>query len=310
MGARVATWEVRQGTGTRSGKATAAKIAATVMFGAGGLAAILGVAIAITANRQVLGAHELLGDVSVLALWALAFIAARSGVSKPGAWAAAGAGLVVFAFVGLQRMALGPTGHLISQVLHVASSVGMLAIGGVLARAAMRRERAPGSVTQPKLAEAAHAFLGNRRIAVTGVSRTASSGHGANVVYRRLRERGYAVYAVNPNAESVEGDRAYPDLRSIPGGVDAVVIATRPAHAIETMRECAELGIGYAWMHRGVGGTSVSPEATAWGRAHGIAVIDGGCPLMFAPVADPAHKAMRFALSLGGRLPRQVPARA
>ena len=93
-----------------------------------------------------------------------------------------------------------------------------------------------------KIKEAASEFLANKRVAVTGVSRHPKN-HGSNVVYKRLRERGYEVFAVNPNAEQVEGDRCYHDLRSIPDGVDAVVIATRPEIAEETMRECAELGI-------------------------------------------------------------------
>jgi predicted CoA-binding protein len=97
--------------------------------------------------------------------------------------------------------------------------------------------------------DAAGEFLANRRIAVTGVSRKPEN-HGGNVVYKRLRERGYEVFAVNPNADEVEDDRAYHDLRSIPGGVDAVVIATRPETAEATMRECAELGIKHVWMHR------------------------------------------------------------
>jgi hypothetical protein len=62
-------------------------------------------------------------------------------------------------------------------------------------------------------------------------------------VYQRLRERSYEVFAVNPNANEVDGDRCYHDLQSIPGGVDAVVIATRPEIAEETMRECADLAI-------------------------------------------------------------------
>ena len=78
---------------------------------------------------------------------------------------------------------------------------------------------------------------------------------------QRLRERGYEVFAVNPNADEVEGDRCYHDLGSIPGGVEAVVIGTRPETAEETMRECVELGIGHVWMHRGPGAGSVSGTA-------------------------------------------------
>jgi uncharacterized protein len=151
--------------------------------------------------------------------------------------------------------------------------------------------------------EAAAEFLAHKRVAVTGVSRTPKT-HGSNTVYRRLRERGYEVFAVNPNADEVEGDRAYKDLTSIPGGVDAVVIATRPDYAEGTMHECAALGIKHVWMHWGGGGTSVSPAATEYGRQHGITVIDGGCPLMFEPTADFGHKVMRRMLA--GRVPKQV----
>lgn len=151
--------------------------------------------------------------------------------------------------------------------------------------------------------EAATAFLANERVAVTGVSRTPNT-HGSNTVYRRLRERGYQVFAVNPNAQEVEGDRAYPDLKAIPGGVDAVVIATRPERAEQTMHECAELGIRHVWMHRGPGAGSVSEAATDYGRRHGITVIDGGCPLMFDPTADFGHKVMRRLFA--GHVPKEV----
>src|SRR4029450_3019031 len=108
-------------------------------------------------------------------------------------------------------------------------------------------------------------FLANKRIAVTGVSRTPAN-HGSNAVFKRLRDRGYEVFAVNPNTDEVEGARSYHDLKSIPGGVDAVVIATAPSRAEDTMRECAELGIAQVWMHRGPGAGSVSPSAAAYGR--------------------------------------------
>ena len=153
--------------------------------------------------------------------------------------------------------------------------------------------------------DAAAHFLANKRIAVTGVSRKPAS-HGSNVVYVRLRERGYEVFAVNPNAEQVEGDRAYPDLKSIPGGVGAVVIGTSPDRAEATMRECVDLGIRHVWMHRSVDRGSVSAAATDLGRAHGVEVIPGGCPLMFEPVGDGAHKAMKFVFSLTGAVPRRV----
>ena len=128
----------------------------------------------------------------------------------------------------------------------------------------------------PAIKQATAEFLTRKRVAVTGVSRT-PQGHGSNVVYQRLRQRGYTVFAVNPQAGQVEGDTCYPDLASIPGGVDWVVIGTRPQTAEATIRECADLGITRVWMHRGPGAGSVSHSAAEYGRQHGITVIEGGC---------------------------------
>jgi uncharacterized protein len=153
--------------------------------------------------------------------------------------------------------------------------------------------------------EAAGDFLAQRRIAVTGVSRHAQD-HGANVVYGRLRDRGYEVFAVNPNADEVEGDPCYHALADIPGGVDGVVVGTRADRAEATVRECERLGIGRVWMHRSFGKGSVCDEATAYGRDHGMTVIDGGCPLMFDPTADTGHKIMRFILTRTGKVPKTV----
>jgi predicted CoA-binding protein len=112
------------------------------------------------------------------------------------------------------------------------------------------------------------------------------------------------VFAVNPNADEVEGTRSYQDLESIPGGVDAVVIATAPGKADGTMRECAGLGINHVWMHRSYGQGSVSDTATVYGCEHGITVIGGGCPLMFDSAAGFSHKVMRVIYR--GHVPKTV----
>src|SRR5579862_381702 len=144
-----------------------------------------------------------------------------------------------------------------------------------------------------KTKDAASEFLSHRSVAVTGVSRNNPQAHGSNVVYKRLRDRGYQVFAVNPNADEVEGDPCYHDLKSIPRVFEWVVIGTRPELAEATMRECVELGISRVWMHSpAFGGGSVSAQAAEYGRQNGVTVIDGGCPCMFAPAADPAHKVM------------------
>jgi uncharacterized protein len=156
-------------------------------------------------------------------------------------------------------------------------------------------------------AEAAIAdFLAQKRIAVAGVSREPGGKHGGNIIYGRLKERGYEVFAVNPNADTVEGDPCYHDLASIPGGVDAVVIATTPAVAPSVAQQCKDLGITRVWMHRSFSGGSVSAEAHELCRQSGIASIAGGCPLMYGPTSDGGHRVMRFFAGLFGQLPKEA----
>jgi predicted CoA-binding protein len=151
------------------------------------------------------------------------------------------------------------------------------------------------------VAEAAQDFLAQKRIAVAGVSRNAGA-HSGNGIYQRFKERGYEVFAVNPNADEIEGERCYRSLEAIPGGVDAVVIATAPTAASAVIAECARLGIKRAWMHRSFGGGSVSESAAKAGRDAGMTVIAGACPLMFEPTADGFHKCMGWVIArTGGR---------
>jgi uncharacterized protein len=151
----------------------------------------------------------------------------------------------------------------------------------------------------------AQEFLAQKRIAVVGASSSkAATGNG---VYKFLRDKGYTVIPVHPSAETIEGDKAYPSLQAIPDGVDGVFVATNPAAAEQIMRDAVEAGITRVWMHYnalfGQGNSSVSEAATAYGREHGVTVIDGGCPLM---LLEPFHKCMRWVLGVMGKLPQSA----
>jgi len=134
-------------------------------------------------------------------------------------------------------------------------------------------------------------FLQGKRIAVAGVSRT--RGSAANFIFRKLRDAGYETIPVNPRAPEVEGVRCFPDVGSIPGPVDGVVIATHPDVAIEVVRQCGERGINRVWFHRSFGHGSISEEAVRECQARGMQSIVGGCPLMYCEPVDVVHRCMR-----------------
>ena len=145
-------------------------------------------------------------------------------------------------------------------------------------------------------------FLAQKRIAVAGVSRGGKAT--GNAIYKALRTRGYEVFPINPTAEQIEGDTAYPSVTAIPDGVDGVLIVTHADKTENVVKDCAEAGVPRVWMHYnalfGKGNSSVSEAAVELCREHGIEVIDGGCPMMFL---DFPHKCMRALLGVFGKLP-------
>jgi predicted CoA-binding protein len=120
-----------------------------------------------------------------------------------------------------------------------------------------------------------------------------------------LKQTGHEVFAVNPHLQTFEGDRCYPNVQSVPGGVDGVVIVTRPETTAKIVRDCGAAGIRRVWMHQSMAKeSSVSPEAVEYCHAHDISVIAGACPMMFGPGVDFGHACMRWMLKLTGGLPR------
>lgn len=114
------------------------------------------------------------------------------------------------------------------------------------------------------------AFLDGRPHAVVGASR--SRDKYGNKVLRVYQQRGRPVYAVNPHAEQVEGQRAYPDLAAIPEAVHGVSIITPPAVTESIVEQAAALGIRNLWMQPG----AESGHALELAEAAGINVVAAG----------------------------------
>jgi predicted CoA-binding protein len=144
-------------------------------------------------------------------------------------------------------------------------------------------------------------FLSYRSFAVAGVSKDPRSP--ANAIFRRLRETGYRVFPVNPRTDQAEDVECWPNLDALPEPVEGVIAVTPPRESEALVRDCARLGIPRLWMHRSFGGGSVSDAAVEYGRAHGVEVLAGGCPLMYCGNVDVGHKCMRWILGVARKLP-------
>lgn len=142
-------------------------------------------------------------------------------------------------------------------------------------------------------------FLAQKKIAVVGVSDKRETG--CNLNYKKFKETGYQVYAVNPRISTYDGAPCYADLKSLPEKPDAVFMLTSPKVTEQIVAECVELGIKHVWMHcmmgtkpgLAAGMTSVSQPAVELCKANGIAVIPGSCPNQFLK-PDFGHAMMRM----------------
>lgn len=150
-------------------------------------------------------------------------------------------------------------------------------------------------------------FLSQNTIAVVGVSDQRETGCNQN--YKKFKENGYRVYAVNPRLSTFAGVPCYPDLKSIPEKPDAVFMMTSPRVTEAIVQQCVDLGIKHVWMHclmgtkpgLSTGTTSVSQSAVEMCRANGIAVIPGSCPAQFL-TPDFSHDLMRRLWNMVGFL--------
>jgi uncharacterized protein len=141
-------------------------------------------------------------------------------------------------------------------------------------------------------------FLAQKKIAVVGVSDKRDTG--CNLNYRKFKDNGYKVFAVNPRIKQFEGDPCYPDLKSIPDVPEAVFILANPKVTEQVVGQCVDLGIKHVWMHCMMGTkpglvesmTSVSPNAVQMCTENGIQVIPGSCPNQFLK-PDFGHAMMR-----------------
>ena len=144
--------------------------------------------------------------------------------------------------------------------------------------------------------QAVQEFVEGKRIALVGVSR--SGKKFGNTIYTELKDRGYQVFIVHPEAKEIDGEPCYPNLSALQGRVDGVLICLPPSKAGEALSEAAQAGIKKIWLQQGVD----SPEVAALARELGVTPITGKCILMYAQPVRSFHAWHRAFARLTGQL--------
>ena len=88
-----------------------------------------------------------------------------------------------------------------------------------------------------------------------------------------LKEQGYRIIPVNPTANEILGEKAYPDLSSIPEKVDVVQVFRKPEDVPPVVEEAIKIGAKAVWMQEGI----VHEEAAQKAREAGLQVVMDAC---------------------------------
>jgi predicted CoA-binding protein len=117
-------------------------------------------------------------------------------------------------------------------------------------------------------------LLSARTIASVGLSSNMEKESYWIVSY--LKEQGYRVIPVNPTADHILGEKAYPDLESIPEKIDVVQVFRRSEDVPPVVDSAIKIGAKVVWMQEGI----VNEEAAQQARAAGLQVVMDACMRM------------------------------
>lgn len=119
-------------------------------------------------------------------------------------------------------------------------------------------------------------FVAQPTLAVVGVS---SKGQGfGNMAMKELKTKGYHMIPVHPTAQTLEGERCYPNLTSLPEKPGGLLISVTPSQTEKVVREAHAAGITRIWLQQG----AQSPDAIQYCEQNGLSVVHGKCIMMYA----------------------------
>ena len=114
-------------------------------------------------------------------------------------------------------------------------------------------------------------------IAIVGA--TDDPGKYGSVIYRDLKGKGFAVYAVNPGRDTVDGDPAYPTLTDLPTAPTVVNFVVPPQVSLAVLAEAKALGYNLVWLQPG----SSSAAVRQYVETNGFEYLIDACIMVYAP---------------------------
>jgi predicted CoA-binding protein len=110
-----------------------------------------------------------------------------------------------------------------------------------------------------------------KKVAIVGLS--SDTSRPSNAVARFLKSKGFKIIPVNPQETKIVGEKAYPDLASIPDTVEIVDIFRRPEHVSAIVDQAIQIGAKVVWMQEGV----VNHPAARKASESGVTVVMDRC---------------------------------
>ena len=119
-------------------------------------------------------------------------------------------------------------------------------------------------------------FLASKTLAISGVSRNPQKfGH---ILFKTLKEKGFQIFPVNPNAEVIDEVTCYHSVNDLPPDLSTLLIVNNKRDTAKVMQEAIEKGFRHIWIQRGC----ESEEALQLAQENNINLVCKACFLMYA----------------------------
>ena len=127
-------------------------------------------------------------------------------------------------------------------------------------------------------------------------------GHSAKkpfprISYGQAKKSGKTVFAVDASVDRIDGDKTYPDLRSLPQQVDGVVLELPREETLDGVKQAADAGIKNVWVHM----NRDTPEAVDFAKRSGMNILTGTCAVMYVTQGFTYHSMHKWLNKLLGK---------